>query len=254
MDDVTFTLRHQVALLREIAHRQEAEIEQISAAREQLSGELERHAIAHAHASAAAVAASGPGRGELEARIAAERAEADRLRREVLVWRRDQASGSGATHEEERQQGDARHEAERRQWEAQRSWLQTALLDIQRRGASEAEAAARRGGAAGELASAHAEAARLREELDVERRSAAFALDRAAAAQRDLEDERRACVDEERRIERESELQRAQLAQLRSAEDAVAQLRAQLRRTQQDGSELRASLAQNQEMLHCLRL
>lgn len=204
--------------------------------------------------------------------LAAERAEVARLRSEVGRWRvAGAAAGVAAPRgsEEEARREEARRRVEQSGWQAERARLEAALADARQRtarlleGASADPAAARsctrrptqkdcRGGVGG------AAAARLQQELAVERRATAAACERTLGLRLEVAEERRVAarrrLQEElellsRRLEAEMELRRVQQEQLAVTEDAVAEVRAQLLEARRTNSELWAALEEHQVLL-----
>lgn len=198
--------------------------------------------------------------------------EVERLHGELGVWRGASIGSAASPHVEETiRQEEARHELERQRWQNEKARLQKQLLDAKER-IAQAKVLNQSPSPAGvvELTSARAEVGFLRDEVAAERAAVSLARERLTATRLEAEEERRsqtrlASQDEqmlattlqeisltERRIEVEAELQRAQEAQLRSVQNTVGTLRAQLDRTRQEAQDLRTSLVQNQDMLRRL--
>lgn len=275
MDGASVTLRNQLELLREIARQQAEDIDVMGAECKWLDDSLRRRLTASSPLQAS------PGKPEIDVLLGKVKTEVDRLQCELGVWRGAPWDSSALVRSSDQaleRQEEATHEVECKRWQDEKSILERQLRESQDRvrqlETAKTSGASRGSGAAVELAdlaSAQAEAGYFRDELAAERSAASTAQQRLASARLELEEERRsqarlaaqgeqglaATLQEigltERRIEVETELQRAQQAQLQSVESTVATIKVQVQRAQHEAGELRASLEQNQETLRRLR-
>mmetsp|Transcript_60158 Transcript_60158/g.105372 ORF Transcript_60158/g.105372 Transcript_60158/m.105372 type:complete len:327 (-) Transcript_60158:132-1112(-) len=271
LDGAAVSLRHQVELLREIARQQSEDITDRRLEVKWLTECLERR-----HSSAALAAAEKRDQSELEASLAAARADVERLHCELHVWRGEGVAWdhtlTGHGSAEALRQEEARHAADHGQWQTERAVLLAQLADVREQiRRLERSSAVQAGSAIVDFPGWQAEMSKLHDDIAAERRAAGLARERLDAMRQEVEDSRRAQASQtaqgerelnttleelnltERRIEVEGELQRAQQAQLRSVESTLGSLGAQLQRARLENSDLRASLEHNQEMLRHLR-
>lgn len=257
--DAEGALRQQVDILHEIARQQAEDIASQKGHRAYLRGELQRAR------SDTLQSAGVPNVDEFAAEIATERAEVERLRRELQIWRNDDAGESFSSRRAPEAQREVDHELQRRQWIIEKERLERAVADahdkVQR---SSSAAAARREADRRDATTAEVHVSWLQSELAAERRETSLSEDRLTAVWREVEQERQvlaqaqeelylqgerevvAVLEElrmvEKRLEVEGDLQRAQQAQLQSVEATIASLKEQLQQAQLDNSRLALSL------------
>lgn len=292
LSGVSASLRHQVDLLTEIARRQDEDLGKMAYERDRLRMEVDRRSALGLPGTEQAVEETPAQTKEhFEGLIASERAEVNRLQRELQVWRErgpglgdgpplsgEQIAGRASIGDQDLRQEEVRHEAERQQWLTRRGLLENMIEDVKGRIQSleRSSVAERPGtGAAGalnlEFGAARAEIQRLRQELEENRQAVATAWGQATRIRQEAEEERASkagllaqrerelsnVAEElhlaERRAEVEVELRRAQEAQLQSVRGTIEALRSQLHRARAENSDLRKSLEQNQDVLRRLR-
>eukprot|EP00930_Biecheleria_cincta_P038922 TRINITY_DN26769_c0_g1_i1.p1 TRINITY_DN26769_c0_g1~~TRINITY_DN26769_c0_g1_i1.p1 ORF type:complete len:322 (+),score=82.86 TRINITY_DN26769_c0_g1_i1:70-1035(+) len=264
LEDTFASLSKQVAILREITRRQEEDVVTFTADKEQVLAQLALRAAARPGVEGSA--ADHP-RWQLSSDLTLERAEVERLRAELGVWRRDaeverqqaEVSARSGFRSDEDPLGALRREEEAKKWKADRDSLRNALEEAQQK-VRQLLSAKMQPREAFVAAFPELETARLEEEADRDRRRAASLRQRTAALRQEAEEEARAAEARqgelaedislaERRLKVEVELRHAQQAQLESLRDTIAAVRSQLQYAKRENIELKQSLSQNKEVL-----
>lgn len=273
------SLRHQVDLLAEIARRQDEDLRKIIFERDHLRMEADRRrTLGHAGAAHPMDEGLTQTKEQLEAEMASERAEINRIHRELQVWREQglgevpDMHGRPSSAEQDLRKEEVRHDAERQQWLTRRSVLEEMIEEVKARtqALERAPVAHTHRDRAG-IDASRADANRLRVEVEEQQAAAAAAWSQTARLRQELEDERRSekagmiahqrelnniaeeLLIAERRAEVEVDMRRSQEAQLQSVRSTIEALRTQLQRARSENAELRANLEQNQDVLRRLR-
>lgn len=264
LEDTCASLSKQVAILREITRRQEEDVVTFTADKEQVLAQLTLRAAVRPGVEGSA--ADHPGR-QLSTDLTLERAEVERLRAELGVWRRNaeverqqaEANAGGGFRSDEDPLGAVRREEETKKWKADHDAMRNALEEAQQK-VRQLLSAKMQTREASAVAFAEPGTARLEEEADRDRRRAASLRQRTVALRQEAGEEARAAEARqgeltedislaERRLKVEVELRHAQQAQLESLRDTIAALRSQLHHAKRENTELKQSLSQNREVL-----
>lgn len=265
LEDSYWSLSKQVNILREITRRQAESIADLAGQKQQVLAQL-RRPLRPSSLERRDLRALSP-----EPRVpelATMRAEVERLRAELRVWRQEADFEEGRAGDSRAQDSaaDLRIAAEQQQWKIERESLQESLEEAQskvrqlltlRPSQRELRARSPRDG----------ESARLEVEAERDRQTAASMIRRASSIRREAEDEEHKVQEEaarlagsaeeavllERRLGVETELRRAQQAQLSSLNDTASALRLQVQQAKRENAELQTTLDANQEVLRRLR-